>query len=449
MVNKSVARPDDGVHSFFTSKARSILSALVEPGLLDRVHETFKPRRRARRFDLATMLWLGVFAAANAALRSMEQILAAACASVEGARCLPLRARTLTQSGWSRAKERLPLGVLRRLWRHWVEVARELAGDAAVFHGLRLVALDNKTVNVPEALWPVFGSHRARQGDGPAQGELMVAYDVCVRVPVALTLAKVNTKEYVLGPKVLGSLGSASLVLIDAGFYSIRLFAQVLAAGHQFLSRMPANCKPKLIRSLGKDDGLYEIRASRSYWKDKDPSVPDRMVVRVVRVHWKGFRPVRLVTSLLDCEEFPRADIVDLYHRRWHIETFFRELSNDVKFEHWHTRKLKVLYVELLFYMLYVTVVRAQMAEAAMAAGLLPGTLSFGRGAAACIRSWCRVGKCPTTKHEAILEELASHLATLLIDVRPGRHFERDKQKRRAKSRKKKLQALKGQAHAA
>ena len=443
----SVARPDDGVHWFFTAKARTIVSTLIEPGSLGRLAAPFRPARRAQRFDLATMLWLGVFAAANAAVRSMEEILAAACAAVEGSEALPLRGRTLSQSGWSRAKGRMSLGLLRRLWRHWVEVARHLAGTAAWFGDLRLVALDKKTLRVPEALWGIFGSKGPTGHDGPAQGELMVAYDVCVRVPVAMSLSRVNRSEHVLAPKVLGGLRSPSLVLIDAGFYSIALFARVVASGHQFLARMRANCKPTLLRRLGEDDGLYEIRASR-YWKDA-PDVPERMRVRVVRVHWKGFRPVRLVTSLLDAEAFPRADLLDLYHRRWHIETFFRQLSSDVQFEHWHTRTLKGLYVELLFTMVYVTVVRAQMAEAAAAAGVLPGKLSFGRGAAACIRAWCRMAKCPPAKRPMVLDELTHHLRTLEIDIRPGRRFERDTQKRRAQSRNKKLQALKVKANAA
>ena len=156
-----------------------------------------------------------------------------------------------------------------------------------------------------------------------------------------------------------------------------------------------------------------------------------------------------LVTSLLDAQAFPRADLIDLYHRRWHIETFFRELSSDLHLEHWHTRTLKGLYVELLFHMIYVSAVRAHMAEAATAARLLPGELSFARGADACVQTWCRLGKAPPGAAVPLHGELTQHLAKLKIDVRPGRRFERDTQKRRTESRRKKLQALEKQKHAA
>ena len=172
-------------------------------------------------------------------------------------------------------------------------------------------------------------------------------------------------------------------------------------------------------------------------------------LLRILTSQPKGFRAVRLVTSLVDPQAFPRRDILDLYHRRWHIETFFRELAHDVDFQHGHTRKLRGLYVELLFTLIYVTMARAHTAESLKAKGTLPGHLSFARGAEACMRAWCSIAKAPPEKAEALRRELLEHLATLTIDIRPGRHFEHDTQKRRAQSRTKKLQALEANKHAA
>ena len=81
----NVARPDDGVHSFFTRRAERIAEVLATPELLNELRSFFAPGHRERRFTLPTLLWLGIFAAANAGMRSMESILAAARAAVEGA----------------------------------------------------------------------------------------------------------------------------------------------------------------------------------------------------------------------------------------------------------------------------------------------------------------------------------------------------------------------------
>jgi hypothetical protein len=448
-VKKSVARPDDGVHSFFAASAEKIVDSLMDKDALKDLRKHYGPKHRERRFSLPTLLWLGVYAAGHASMKSMGSLLEAACDALTGTQLLPLGAKTLTQSGWTRAKDRLPLDLLRALWARWVTIGRAQAGEVALFGGFHLVALDKKTITVPEALWVDFGSHRGSRGEGPAQAELLAAYDVCLRVPVALTLAKVRTDERRLAFDLLDQLPRPSLILIDSGFYYAALFADVARAGHHFITRMRKGGRPKLLRRFGPDDGLYEIRlTSLPKWLS-DREYPQTMRVRIAGVCWPGFRPVRLVTSLVDPQAYSVADLLDLYHRRWHIETFFRELAKDLDFQHWHTRTLHGLWVELLFTMVYVTVVRAHMAEAARAAGMLPGHLSFGRGAQECQRHWCRIPKAPPERLAALRKELIGHLPTLAIDVRPGRSFERNTQKRRAESRKRKLQALKHKRHAA
>jgi hypothetical protein len=272
----------------------------------------------------------------------------------------------------------------------------------------------------------------------------MVAYDVCVRVPLEFTLGKNRADERRLASRLLRKLPKPSLVLVDSGFYGVPFLAQIMLAGHEFLTRMRENGKPLFVRWLGPGDGLYQIRASANSIKN-DPTCERTLLVRILKVQWKGFRAVRLVSSLVDAERFPAADLMDLYHRRWHIETFFRELAHDVQFEHWHTRRLRVLYVELMFHMIYVSAVRAHMAEAAKEASVLPGDLSFSRGAELCVRAWCQFGKGPPECTGRLHLDLVRHLGHLTIDVRPGRRFERDTQKRRRKSRRKQLHLSRSQ----
>ena len=99
--------------------------------------------------------------------------------------------------------------------------------------------------------------------------------------------------------------------------------------------------------------------------------------------------------------------------------------------------------------MIYVTVVRAHMAEAVARRPTLPGHLSFGASADACLRTWCRIPRGGPDTLQPLRAELLDHLGTLRIDIRPGRLFERDTQKRRAASRAQKLQAAKAKEIAA
>ena len=445
----NVARPDDNVHTFFGQCSTEVLNRLMTPELIDSLQQTLAPWHRQRRFTLRTMLWLGLFAAGHAALGSMEMILQAAIAAFEGQPCMPLRPHTLTQSGWSRARAGLSLGLLKTLWHHWLEMARVQAGDSAYFAGMRLVALDKKTLTVPQARHREFGSHDTRGVLGPTQAALLVAYDVCLRAPIEFTLGRCDRDESPLARRILRRLDERCLLLIDSGFYGIGLFAEILDANHHFLTVMRSNGRPKLIKCLSRGDGLYVIRPGRSYTHARYPDLPRSMLVRIVEVHRRGYPTRRLVTSLLDEQAVTREMLIDLYHRRWHIETFFRELSSDVQFEHWHTRTVKGLYVELLFTMAYVTAVRLEMARAATQTGVPPGMLSFSRSAPVCMRVWSSWGKSGPERHGELHRQLIDHLGTLRIDIRPNRWFERDTQKRRAASRAKHAEVLRSKRNAA
>jgi len=67
------------VSTGFHLGCREILGSLLDEGLLKGLRTLLVPGHRERRFNLATLLWLGMYAAANAAKRSQEAILAAAC----------------------------------------------------------------------------------------------------------------------------------------------------------------------------------------------------------------------------------------------------------------------------------------------------------------------------------------------------------------------------------
>ena len=59
--------------------------------------------------------------------------------------------------------------------------------------------------------------------------------------------------------------------------------------------------------------------------------MPDTLVVRELRyrIRRRGYRTrtVTLVTTLLDAERYPQAELADLYYRRWQAEINLRDLK--------------------------------------------------------------------------------------------------------------------------
>ena len=321
-------------------------------------------------------------------------------------------------------------------WRQLVEHAREsLPLDLRRWHGLRLLIADCTTLGLPEAFWPRFGSHGGSRGQGPALVQAIVLYELASRCPFAFRLGSAKSDDRALLLRLLGQVHAADLLLLDNGFYSIEVLARILRRGAHFLIPTRSNANPKLLEKLGPDDGLYQIRAS-AYWKDH-PDVPSQMTVRRVVCHRDGFRPRTLVTSLLNPERFPAADLAELYHRRWHIETFFRDLKHTLHVTHWHARTLKALYAELIFSMSLASLSRLLMAQAAAQAHLSPASLSFGKSLPRVVRALALAGSPFSPGCEQIHRELMECLALCKLDQRPGRSFERDTQKRRTASRTK------------
>jgi hypothetical protein len=52
----------------------------------------------------------------------------------------------------------------------------------------------------------------------------------------------------------------------------------------------------------------------------KDPTLPRRYRARAIRYQRKGFEPQTLLTSLVDRDAYPAAEIAALYDERWEIE---------------------------------------------------------------------------------------------------------------------------------
>lgn len=70
------------------------------------------------------------------------------------------------------------------------------------------------------------------------------------------------------------------------------------------------------------------------------------MKVRIVRIQLNTGEYETIATSL-DREKFPPERIKDLYHKRWGIETSFRELKYSIGVTNFHAKKQKSVLQEI------------------------------------------------------------------------------------------------------
>ena len=147
-------------------------------------------------------------------------------------------------------------------------------------------------------------------------------------------------------------------------------FFKAIREKFPFIIPMDRSGRPRVIQMISKADYLCEIRDSKT---------KETMKVRILYAYRKGFRRRRIVSSLLDPMKYPPQDIVNLYHMRWTIETYYNDFKNTMQGNKWHCQTPHTFEVELVCKMIVSCLIRIAMTNAAKAKGLLPGALSFSR----------------------------------------------------------------------
>ena len=141
--------------------------------------------------------------------------------------------------------------------------------------------------------------------------------------------------EWKLALGLLDSLPEKCLLLGDrlygCGAFLIPAAQQLKPRGGHLLLRAKENLKVRPIKRLPDGSQLVEIHALEA---GDTHRVADTLIVREIRatIRRAGYRTVqvRLWTTLLDCQQAPAKELVDLYMVRWEQELYFRELKHEL-----------------------------------------------------------------------------------------------------------------------
>lgn len=237
---------------------------------------------------------------------------------------------------------------------------------------------------------------------------------------------------------LLQHLGDGDLVLLDRGFYATWFFSALRAQRSHFLARVPAFVKFRPIPGTNKKSGDYlawiEARTSVPLPEKVQgpmgrPRVHQRigMLMRVIHYHVRGFKPVRLVTSLLD-REIPPLDLALKYHDRWEIELALDELKTHQSSTAQGTLKTifrshrpRNVMQEAFAMVAAYNLIRGAMAQAAASRGISPRVLSFVDSVRAIEHMLPRMRAAASSRLRHLHDQLLLDLALSLID-RPRRH---------------------------
>lgn len=295
---------------------------------------TGRAKQRASPLQPKLMMWL-VLCLPLFRSESIPAVLARLLSGLRD-RVLALSLRPVDDGAISHARRRLGVDPFRRFFR---DQARELRPIPS-FHGFRVWSLDGTTLTMPdtEDNRRVFGRPKTARGRCAFPHLKVVGLqDVTTRLFRDVTWRRWDTPERPMAVPLLGHLGEGDLTLLDRGFYAVWFFEAIRARGSHFLCRVPDFVKFKPIPGTSKKSGDYLA------WIEAPIPLPQgqtiqgprgrpaahrraRIRVRVIEYRMKGFRRVRLVTSVLDPSIGAREWVLE-YHRRWEIELALDEIK--------------------------------------------------------------------------------------------------------------------------
>lgn len=369
------------VERFASAFSVEALSTVLPPGMIqEALEECGAASRRRRSLPAELVVWLTVMAGVWRG-RGLRNVLAGMgrglCRGLGWMGGSPPTSAAIT-----RARRRLGEGPLRSLFdrvtRRW------MAESLSRWRDMALLAIDGTTLRMPDsrANRAAFGAHRT-YGRPTAYPLTRVVVVMCALTHVVLRAAigTSRTSERALFPDLLDGLPARSLFLLDRGFFGLGMLWDVGRAQHHVVVRLRQRTRLWRRRRMGPGDYLAEVRPSAKS-RRRHPQLPERWTLRVVTYRIPGFRPVRLLTTLIDPVAYPAAEIAARYRDRWEVELGFDEIKTHLLGEHvpLRSKSPELVRQEIHATLLAYDALRILMVQAASARHADPRRLSFSDG---------------------------------------------------------------------
>ncbi len=268
--------------------------------------------------------------------------------------------------------------------------------------------LDGSSCSMPDtpALQEHFGQPGGQKpGCGFPVAHLLVLFDAASGRLLDVLISPLRTGDLTRGAELHRHLRPGDVLLGDRGFCSYAHLALLSQQNVQVVFRLhgaqrvdfrphrPAAApgrekgRPRStwLARCGRHDQLVAWHRprtiSRTMTAEQHAALPPRVVVRELRyrVTTPGFRvrAVTLVTTLLNPQTYPAAELAELYRQRWQVETNLRHLKQTLGLAVLKSETVAGVEKEILVFALVYNLVQSAMAGAAVAQGVPRERISF------------------------------------------------------------------------
>ncbi len=322
---------------------------------------------------------------------------------------------------YCKARSKLPESFLRGLALHVGTQAERAAPADWLWNGRRVLLADGLECSMPDtpsnqAQYPQSSSQKKGLGFPQIRLVVLLAFATACVVGCAMGPRQgKETGETALFRKLSDAIGIGDVVVADRYYCTYWHIALLQARGA---------------------DSVLRLHARRKYDLDEDvyQSLPETLSMREVKVQIRcpGYRVRQMVvaTTLLDAAKYPKSEIADLYHKRWHVELDIRSIKQTMKMDILSCKTPEMVRKEIWIHILGYNQIRKTMAESAQASQVLPRQLSF----ALAMQTWDAFRVLLTLSDEKqrvrFVELILVILSTREVGNRPGRREPRQVKRR-------------------
>jgi hypothetical protein len=327
-----------------------------------------------------------------------------ACTALSRLAGLPFSA-----AAYCAARMRLPLALFEDLLERVCDALFPEIQQSGRWHGHRTWTLDGSSFSMADtsALREHFGQPSAQaKGCGFPVAHMLALFHAGTGLLLRVLASPLRTHDMRHAATMHPELDEGDILIADRGFASFAhlalLFVRKMHAvfrchqkqivsfrvgrkhtkQHKPRKGMP---RTRYVCRLGRWDQLVEYSKPKAKpeWMDQADyaALPETLLLRELRflTPQRGHRTrvITLVTTLLDPQVYPAADLAELYLSRWQIEVNFRHLKTTMGMEVLHCQTVEGALKEMYMFAVAYNLVRLVMLEASRRQNVPLDRISF------------------------------------------------------------------------
>jgi hypothetical protein len=341
---------------------------------------------------------------------------------------LPGQTPTVAASAVPKARARVGAEPLAWLFSRCGDEWAHASADQHRWRGLSLYGVDGSTLRVAdsEENRTFFGGTRTHRGvSGYPLVRLAALMALRSHLLASVAFGAYDNGEHSYALDLWPLVPDNSLSIVDKGFFAAGVLIPLARGGQNrhWLTPAKSNLRWRVVKQSGPSDLLVEMSVSGTA-RAKDPTLPKTWLARAITYQRKGFRPRTLLTSLLDAEQYPAAEITELYHERWELELGYSEIKTHMleREETLRSKSPAAVTQEIWGVLLAYNLVRLEMERVAEEAGVAPTRISFVAALHLIVDEWLWLSVTSPGAIPSRLRDLRTNLKRLIL---PSRRSER------------------------